>query len=81
MGQLGVDSGFLLETKLTGGIYTRYSSGYSVLTSSAMSTSQGGIALFWRGNDLYEVEEARVWGANVISFQLMMGAVRIFVVG
>jgi hypothetical protein len=28
MDQLGVDISFLLETKLTGGMYTHYSSGY-----------------------------------------------------
>ncbi len=81
MNQLGVDIGFLLETKLTGGIYTCYSSGYSVLPLTATSVRQGGIALFWRGNNLYEVKETRIWGANVISLQLRMDNVRFFVVG
>jgi hypothetical protein len=49
MDQLGVDIGFLLETKLTGGIYTCYFSGYSVLTLTATLVWHGGIALFWRG--------------------------------
>jgi hypothetical protein len=40
MDQLGVDIGFLLETKLTGGFYTRYSSRYSVLASTATSVRQ-----------------------------------------
>ena len=53
MDQLGVDIGFLMETKLTGGIYTRHSSGYNVLALNATSSSSGGIALFWRGNILY----------------------------
>ncbi len=57
MDQLGVDIGFLLETKLTRGIYTRYSSGYSVLASTATLVWQGGIALFLRGNNSYKVEE------------------------
>jgi hypothetical protein len=60
MDQMGVDIGFLLKTKLTGGIYTRYSSGYSVLASSATSVRQGGIALFWRGNNSYEVKEMQI---------------------
>ena len=81
MDQMGVDIGFLLETKLTGGIYTCYSSGYSVLNSSATSVRQGGIALFWRGNNSYEVEETQIWGANVISLQLKMDNARFFVVG
>jgi hypothetical protein len=81
MDQLGVDIGFLLEKKMTRGIYTRYSSRYSVLALTAMLVWQGGIALFWRGNNLYEVEEMRIWGANVISLHLMMGAVHFYVVG
>jgi hypothetical protein len=46
MEQMGVDIGFLLETKLTVGIYTRHLSGYDVLASNATSSSSGGIALF-----------------------------------
>jgi hypothetical protein len=72
MDQLGVDIGFLLETKSTGGIYTRYSRGYSVLASTTTSVRQGRIALFWRGNNSYEVKEMQIWGANVISLQLRM---------
>jgi hypothetical protein len=81
MDQLGVYIGFLLETKLTGGIYTHYSSGYSVLALTATLVRQGGIALFWRGNSLYKVEEMQIWGANVISLHLMMGAIRVYVIG
>jgi hypothetical protein len=81
MNQLGVDIGFLLETKLKGGIYTQHSSGYDVLASIATSSSSGGIALFWRGNISYEVEEMRIWGPNIFSLHLMMGSIRFFVVG
>ncbi len=72
MDRMGVDIGFLLETKLTGGIYTHYSSGYSVLASSATSVRKGGIALFWRGDNSNEVEETQIWGVNIISLQLKM---------
>ncbi len=81
MDQLGVDIGFLLETKLMGGIYTRHSSEYDVLASNAASSSSGGIALFWRGNISYKVEKMQIWGPNVISMHLMMGSTRFFVVG
>jgi hypothetical protein len=81
MDQLGVDIGFLVETKLTGGIYTRHSSGYDVLALTATLPSSGGIALFWRGNASYEFKETRVWGPNVISLHLMMGACQFYVVG
>jgi hypothetical protein len=79
MDQLGVDIGFLLETKLTGGINTQHLLGYDVLASTATSLSSGGIALFWRGNNLYEVEEMQIWGPNVISLHLMMGSIQFFV--
>ena len=46
MDQLGVGIGFLMETKLTGRIYTQHSSGYDVLASNVTSSSSGGIALF-----------------------------------
>jgi hypothetical protein len=81
MDQMGVDIGFLVETKLTGGIYTCFMSGYKELTSLATSIRQGGSALFWRGNNLYEVEETSIWGPNVISLHLMMGDVRFYIIG
>ena len=81
MDQLGVDIGFLVETKFTGGINTCYSSGYSVFASTATSIRQGGIALFWRGNNLCKVEEMQNWGPNMNSLHLMMGNVRFYVIG
>ena len=76
-----VDCGVLTETKITDDIYTRYSSGYNVFASSAVSARQGGIALFWRNNDLYEIEESKIRGPNVLSFELVTGNTRFYVVG
>ena len=42
MERMGVDIGFLLETELTGGIYTRHLSGYNVLALTATLSSLGG---------------------------------------
>ena len=81
MDQLGVEIGFLVETKLTDGVYTQFLSGYKFVASTALSAWQGGIALFWRSNNLYEIKETKVWKPNVISTHLMMGAVRFYVVG
>ncbi len=61
MDHLGVNIGFLVETKLTDGIYTRFLSGYEVVASTAPSSRQGGIALFWRSNNSYEIKETKVW--------------------
>ena len=48
MEQMNVDIGILTEAKLTGGIYTRYSSGYNVVATSARVHNQGGVALFYK---------------------------------
>jgi hypothetical protein len=81
MDQLGVDIGFLVETKLTDGVYTQFLSGYKVVASTAPSARQGRIALFWRSNNLYKIKETKVWGPNVISTHSMMGAIRFYVMG
>jgi hypothetical protein len=67
MDQLGVDIWFLVEAKLTDDIYTQFLSGYKVAASTTPLARQGGIALFWRSNNLYKIKETKVWGPNVIS--------------
>jgi exonuclease III len=81
MDSLGVDIGLFQETKLTGDIYTRFSSGYSVIASNAPSAWSGGVAFFYREHDSFEVEEQKIWGPNVLSFQMVTGRDRYFVVG
>ncbi len=78
---MGVNFGVLLETKLTEGVYTHWSCGYHVQATHAASAWQGGISLFWRASDLYEVEEVEFHGPNMLSFQLMLGATRYYIVG
>ncbi len=50
MDGIGADLGIPMETKVTDGIYTRKSSGYSIVVLNTPSTHQGGIALFWQPN-------------------------------
>ena len=71
----------LQETKVTNGIYTRRTGGYSVTASEATSAWSGGIALCWRQGEGFEVEETRFWRANVLAFELVTGARRYYVVG
>ena len=47
MSQANMDLGILQETKLTDGIYTRGSDGYSVIATDAPSRYRGGVALFY----------------------------------
>ena len=45
--QANMDLGILQETKLTYGIYTRGSAGYSVVAMDAPSRHCGGVAIFY----------------------------------
>jgi hypothetical protein len=74
MEAMGVDLGVLLETKLTGGIYTRNSSGYSLVAYNAPSVHQGWIALFWQADKMYKVKDWRIHGPNVLSFVIVTGS-------
>ena len=81
LGALNVDIGFLQETELTGGVYTRQSSGYQVIASDASSNRQGGVALCWKEHDSYELEEWRFFGPNVLAFRLVTGGKDFYCVG
>jgi hypothetical protein len=83
MKQMGVNCGILLETKLTEGVYMRWSSGYNVRSTHAPSKWQGGVSLFWRTSRTYEyeIEAVEMRGPNVLSFQLILGAMRWYIVG
>jgi hypothetical protein len=81
MKQMGVDCGVLLETTLTKGVYTCWSSGYNVRSTHAPSKWQGGISFFWRISRTYEIKEVEMRGPNVLSFQLILGATRWYIVG
>jgi hypothetical protein len=76
MEAMDVNLGILMETKVTGRIYTRNLSGYSVVASNAPSAHQGGIAFFWWANKVYEVEDWCIRGPNVLSFVIVMGSQR-----
>ncbi len=71
---MGVNFCILLETKLTKGVYTRWSSGYNIRSTHAPSAWQGGISLFWRASERYEIEEVELRRTNRLSFQLILGA-------
>jgi hypothetical protein len=70
-----------LETKLTKGVYTHWSNGYNIQSTHAPNKWQGGISLFWRTSEMYEIKEVELCGPNVLSFQLVLGATRWYIVG
>ena len=47
--------------------------GYAIHTTAADSDHCGGISLLVREDDSFGVEEVKVWGENVISFELQVG--------
>ena len=81
MSQANMDLGILQETKLTDGIYTRGSAGYSVIATDAPSQHRGGVAIFYRSKPHFVVEAVEKFRPNVIGFQLATGARRWYIVG
>ena len=73
--------GILQETKLTDGIYTRGSAGYSVVATDVPSQHHSGVAIFYRPAPHFAVEAVSNFGPNVIGFHIEMGARRWYMVG
>ena len=81
MSQANMDLGILQETKITDGIYTRGSDGYSVIATDAPSRHRGGVTLFYRSELHFVVEAVEKFGPNVLGFQLATGVRRWYIVG
>ena len=81
MSQANMDLGILQETKLTDGIYTRGSAGYSVVATDAPIRHRGSVAIFYRSEPHFAGEAVEKFGPNVIGFQLATGARRWYIVG
>ena len=56
MSQASMDLGIFQETKLTDGIYTRRSAGYSFVATDAPRRHRGGVAIFHRPAPHFAVE-------------------------
>ena len=79
---MGVGCCVLSETKLTDARYSKLLSGYCVIASRATSPQQGGVALLWQKNHQdFEVEAIRILTPNLLTFQLVTGEDRFFVMG
>ena len=79
--QANLDLGIPQEKKLTNGIYTRGSAGYSVVATDAPSRHRGGVAIFYCPSTHFAVEAVQKFGPNVIEFQIATGARRWYIVG
>ena len=81
MSHANMDLCILRETKLTDGIYTHGSAGYSVVATDAPSRHRGDVAIFYRSAPNFAVEAVQKFGPNVIGFHLTTGARRWYIVG
>ena len=81
MAQANIDLGVFQETKITDGIYTRESAGCRVVATDAPSRHCGGVALLYRTSAQFAVEEVREYGPNVLSFEVVTGRRRWYIIG
>ena len=73
MSQTNMDLVILQEKKLTDGVYTRRSAGYSVIATDMPSGHCSSVALFYRSKPYFVVEAVERCGPNVMVFQVAMG--------
>ena len=81
MSQANMDLGIFQKKKLTDGIYTCRSAGYSVVATDAPSRHRGGEAILHRPAPPFALEAVQQFRPNVIRFQLATGAQRWYIVG
>ncbi len=80
--QMGVGCAVITETKLTDVRYPKHVEVYHVITLEATSPQQGGIALLWTaGHQDFEIKAVKIVSLNALTFQLVTGSVRFFVIG
>jgi exonuclease III len=79
--QMNIDIAILTETKITDECYTRHAFGYEVRASKAPSTSQGGVAICWRDNEISQVEGIHFHGPNVVSCEITSGQKQWLLIG
>ena len=73
MSQANMDLGIFQETKVTNGVYTRGSAGYSVVATDAPIRHRDGVIIFYRPSLHFAVEAIHKFGPNVVGFHLETG--------
>ncbi len=74
LAQMGIGAAILTEMTITDNWYPKFTSGYKVIASKAMSHKQGRVALVWKeGHSSFEVEAACVVTLNLLTFQPVTG--------
>ena len=73
MSQANMDLGIFQGKKVTDGIYTLGSAGYSVVATDAPSRRRVRVAVFHRPEPHFAVETVQQFGPNVVNFQMETG--------
>ena len=81
MSQANLDLDIFQETKVTDGIYTCGSAGYSVVATDAPIRHRGGVAVFHQPAPHFAVEAVQEFVPNVVGFHLEIGELRWYIVG
>jgi hypothetical protein len=76
-----MDWTILTETKLTDGIHTRNYEGYQVEGTNARSAHQGGVAFAWHEGPHHRVESVKIFGSDVLTFEIATGLHQWLVIG
>ena len=80
--QMGAGCCVETETMLTDDRYPKTVLGYRVILSKVASPQQGGVTLLWEeGHQDFEVEAVTISSPNLLTFQLVTGEERYFVMG
>ena len=81
MSQTNLDLGVIQESKITDGIYTRRSDGYSIFTTDGPTRHRSGVAVFYRESLRFTVEAIQKFGPKVVRFQMMTGERQWYIIG
>ncbi len=74
LAQMGIGMAVLTEMTFVNNWYPKMVAGYTIMSSKAASSAQGGMALAWRENNpSFEVELVRFYGPNTLTYQLKTG--------
>ena len=82
LAKMGVGCAILFEMKITNERYARTTLGYKVLVTKAPKKYQVGITLLWQPEQkAFEIEATKIVTPNLITFQLVTGDKRYYVIG
>lgn len=76
----GVDIAVLTEAKLNG-FHTSSAYGYNIVATKCKNQHQGGVALLYRANETWHIEDAITFGQNVVKAILVHDNKRTVIVG